>query len=162
VERCDACKSTPIKSPPKPGLADAAEHWNVSKSSSGNKNKSSSTGRASSRERWDMNKKSPASFSSSSSLSSSPTSRAAATSSCRKWGRTKRPVSHGSSSSAKRWDAHKKPRPWKADGQSSTRSNDMEVDDEPSRIWGPTLHRASSPSPHRSQQCFPYYRCPVS
>jgi hypothetical protein len=138
VERWDACRSTSIKSPPKPGRADAAEHWNVSKSSSDGKNKSSSTGRASSRERWGMNKKSPTSFSSSSSSSSSPTSRADATSSCGKWERTKRPVSRGSSSSTERWDAHKKHRPPQAaDGQSSTGINDMEVDDEPQPQMGP-------------------------
>jgi hypothetical protein len=90
----------PAPSPPKPSRADAVE-------------------------RWDINKKSPTSFSSSS---------------CGKWERTKRPGSRGLSSSAERWDAHKKPRPSQAgedDGQSSTGSNGMEVDDEPQPQMGP-------------------------
>jgi hypothetical protein len=128
VERWDACKSAPVKSPPKPSRADAVERWDACKTSSDGKDKSSSssTGRASSCERWDVNKKSPTSFSSSS---------------CRKWERTKRPViNRGSSSSAERWDAHKKPRLPQAgedDGQSSTGSNDMEVDDKTQPQMGP-------------------------
>jgi hypothetical protein len=116
----------PAPSPPKPSRADAVERWDACKTSSDGKNKSSTTtGRASSCERWDINKKSPTSFSSSS---------------CGKWERTKRLGSRGLSSSAERWDAHKKPRPPQAgedDGQSSTGSNGMEVDDEPQPQMGP-------------------------
>jgi hypothetical protein len=133
VDRWDPCKTTPIKSPPKSASrADAEERWDTRKTTTkpssgqpsspdaGNKKSSS----ASPSERWDINRKIPTSFSSA------------------KWERTKRPVSRGSSSSSdERWDAHKKAHwPPQADGrgddseddvQSSTGSNDVEVDDEP-------------------------------
>jgi hypothetical protein len=125
VDRWDACKTTLIKS------ADAVERRDACKITVKSSSalllcspKKSST--ALSCERWDINKKSPTSFSSS-------------TSSC--------PTSRGSSwSSGEHWDAHQKQahRPQQADGdgndddseddvQSSAGSNDMEmeVDDEP-------------------------------
>jgi hypothetical protein len=147
VDRWDARKTTPIKSPPK-----SAERWDARKiaarpssgqpSSPDAGNKKSSS--ASSSERWDINKKIPTSFSST------------------KWERTKRPVSRGSSSSSdERWDAHKKAhRPPQGDGhddgdseddvQSSTGSNDVEaVDDEPRQkqmgLYAAPSHLAVSP-----------------
>jgi hypothetical protein len=167
VDRWDACKTTLIKSPPKPACrADAAVRWDARKitaksssgqpSSPGDNKKSSS---ASSCDRWDINKKIPTSFSSTCSYSS-PTSRAAATwSPVKKWERTKRPMSRGSSSD-ERWDAHKKAhRPPQGDGhddgdseddvQSSTGSNDVEVDDEPQQkqmgLYAAPSHLAVSP-----------------
>jgi hypothetical protein len=114
VDRWDAYKTTLIKS-----AADAAERKITAKSSSGQLLSSPKSSIASSCERWDINKKSPTSFSSS--TSSSPTSRGSS------W------------SSDERWDAHKKQAHGNDDDseddvQTSTGSNDMEmeaVDDEP-------------------------------
>ncbi|KAK3151812.1 hypothetical protein QOZ80_3AG0250910 [Eleusine coracana subsp. coracana] len=150
VDRWDACKNT-LKSPPnKPGRADATERWDARKitaqasipasvSSSGHMSSPSSEAKkksssASSCARWDSDKKKSATSSSSSSSSSNRSCPA-------RWDSNKRPViSRGCSSSAERWDAHKKPRPPLAnddgpdvdDGDSSTGSNEyMEADDTP-------------------------------
>ncbi|TVU26867.1 hypothetical protein EJB05_29437, partial [Eragrostis curvula] len=121
VERWDACKKNALKSTSKPGRADAAERWDARKIAP----------QASAASSCLSGKKSAMASSSSSSASSRSSSRTA------KRDGSKRPVSRGSSS-AERRDAHKKPRqPPHADAvdddgeNSSTGSNDMEVDDKP-------------------------------
>ncbi|CAL4904160.1 unnamed protein product [Urochloa decumbens] len=120
----------PNNSPPRPSCADAAE-------------------------RWDSNKKTTATSSSSSTTTSSSSSSSPIwASSGDKWGSSKhRPVTVSRASSAERWDAHKKPRPPQAggvddDGQSSTGSNDMELDDMPRRAFyaGPGFLASPEPS----------------
>jgi hypothetical protein len=142
-ERWDARKNIATKSLSKPGRADTNERW-------WDGNRSSSPGRAPSCDRWYTSKtNATASFSSSSSGSSS----ASRASLGKKWGRTAATASRASS--AERWDAHlKKPCPLQGggsddvDGQSSTGSNDMELDDVPQRAFdsGPGFV-ASSPEP---------------
>lgn len=156
-ERWDARKNIATKSLSKPGRADTNERWWDAHKIQTNHaphaldgNRSSSPGRAPSCDRWYTSKtNATASFSSSSSGSSS----ASRASLGKKWGRPAATASRASS--AERWDAHlKKPCPLQGggsddvDGQSSTGSNDMELDDVPRRAFysGPGFV-ASSPEP---------------
>ncbi|KAE8800595.1 hypothetical protein D1007_23826 [Hordeum vulgare] len=106
----------------KPGRADSVERWDAQKKdkkpkspASSCSSSSSSPGYASSNgERWDVNKKISGS-SRTSSLSSSSSSRRSSTSpgtasSCGRWDSNK-PLTASRTSSAARWDTHKKPRP---------------------------------------------------
>ncbi|CAN6374175.1 unnamed protein product [Urochloa humidicola] len=163
----------PNNSPPRPSRADASGMWDAHKhtikpagspasSSSGSQrslgsNKKvvtrtspASSSRADSEERWDAHKRpaSPASSSSSSSASSNKMK------TCHI---TRRPNGgRASSSTAERWDAHKNGRRSPAadevdDGESSTGSNDMELDMLPrqpprSCYAGPGFIRSPEPS----------------
>ncbi|KAL6862411.1 hypothetical protein ACP4OV_016752 [Aristida adscensionis] len=155
----------PVPPPKQISRADSDERWDAHKikpataspaalagQRSPTDGKTGGPGRASSCDRWDSNKNSAASSSSS---SSSASTRASATS--QRWASNKRrPVVVVSrASSAARWDAHKKPRPLQAavalvdDGESSTGSNDMEMEEEPPQralFAGPGFV-AASPEP---------------
>ncbi|CAO2143346.1 unnamed protein product [Urochloa humidicola] len=156
---CAATILIPNNSPPSsPSRADAARRWDAHKtkptgspaSSSSSASSSASSSRADSEERWDAHK-STASSSASSSASSNKT----------KTCHIRRRPNGGRaspSSTAERWDAHKKPPRAPAadeldDGDSSTGSNDVELDILPrkslplrSLYAGPGFIRSPEPS----------------
>ncbi|KAL6883755.1 hypothetical protein ACP4OV_011169 [Aristida adscensionis] len=146
----------PAVSPPKISRADSDERWDARKNAA---TPLAKPGRADSGERWDAHKNKPGispapydggkasqdgkkttiatSSSSSRGICSSSTG-ASATS--QTWVSNKRPVTvsvRRASSSAARWDVHKKPRSLQAavvlvdDGESSSGSNDVELEGEP-------------------------------
>jgi hypothetical protein len=140
VDRWDACKTTLIKS------ADAAERKITAKCSSAqllSSPKKSST--ASSCKSWDINKKSP-------SPRRPPAAKQAAGPLMIAGARTRRRTSrrHGPTGmtmiAMTTFRAVLEAATWR---WTTTRSRSR---------WGCTLDRASSPSPHRSQACFPYQR----
>ncbi|KAL6905611.1 hypothetical protein ACP4OV_003212 [Aristida adscensionis] len=145
----------PAVSPPKISRADSDERWDARKNAA---TPLAKPGRADSDERWDAHKTklgiSPARTTAASGIGSSST-RASASS--KKWESNKRPVSVSASrtSSAALWDAHKKPRPVQAavvlhdGGESSSGSNDVELEDEPPQraFYAGQGFVASSPEP---------------
>ena len=138
------------KPKPKPGRADSVERWDAHKkdkkprSPASSCSSSSSPGRASSCERWDINKQlsSGSRTSSSSSLSSqrSSTSSGGATP-CGRWDSNKR-LPPSRTSSADRWDTHKKPSPAQAAAESWTSDKqDHKEDDTTAMVLKPTSPR---------------------
>ncbi|CAN6374122.1 unnamed protein product [Urochloa humidicola] len=159
VDRWDAHKTKQSGGSPapsragNPGRASSCEKWVSNKKKTAgagaatpsSPSSSSSDGRADSDERWDANKK-PASTAS----SSSPSSSSSASRNKGRGGSSKRRgTSRASSSSAatESWDAHKNGRRTAApageleDGESSTASNDVELDKEAHRTPPPPALR---------------------
>ncbi|KAF7076227.1 hypothetical protein CFC21_080913, partial [Triticum aestivum] len=118
------------KPKPKPGRADSVERWDAHKkdkkptSPASSCSSSSGPGRASSCQRWGINK-----HISGSSCTSSSSSRRSSTSSggaspCGRWDSNKQ-LPPSRTTSAGRWDTHKKPRPAQASAESWTSDEDQ-------------------------------------
>ncbi|KAM3280081.1 hypothetical protein ACQJBY_047086 [Aegilops geniculata] len=101
---------------PKPGRADSVERWDAHKkdkkptSPASSCSSSSSPGRASSCQRWDINKHISGSSCTSSSSSRRSSTSSGGTSPCGRWDSNKQ-LPPSRTTSADRWDTHKKPRP---------------------------------------------------
>ncbi|XBI74875.1 hypothetical protein VPH35_068328 [Triticum aestivum] len=135
-------------SKPKPGRADSVERWDAHKkdkkptSPASSCSSGSSPGRASSCQRWDINKHISGSSCTSSSSSRRSSTSSVGSSPCGRWDSNKQ-LPPSRTTSADRWDTHKKPCPAQAAVVSRSRTGDKEDqgEDTTAMVLKPTAPR---------------------